>query len=250
MHGNYKEGWFMQDVRITTKGTLRGGSLAAWLSERSGAGPAWHSVTRIGLLGCSLLLAACSGESSDAATDAGEDSSGSANGGNGGSGGNPEASGSDGASTASALAYSECGSGGGGCPASDPICLDEDGVVAAVTGGGGPTTTVLFEACSRACETDSDCPAGADTEARPRCVPDGGTNVCALDCSDGAECPQGMACSYNGQLCMYLHFAEWNGNCADPSASVSCEGDCLGQNDVTCTKICSETEFTCVANDE
>lgn len=234
----------MQGVKVTTKGAHHGWWLRCSGAARSDAGSGWHRVTRIGLLAGSLLLAACGGESADAETDS------SANGGGGGSDANPEASTADGAPDAASLAYSECGQGGGGCPASDPICLDIDGVVAAVTGA--PAASMLFEACGRACETDSDCPANPETEARPRCVPDtGGTSVCALDCSDGAACPQGMECSHNGQLCLYPHYTAWSGNCAtDPSSPVTCVGDCLGQSDVTCTKSCDETEFTCVPDGE
>lgn len=241
-----RKGWLMQSGKTKTKATVLGCWLRGALSDRSGAGAAWRSLTGIGLLGGALVLAACGGSSASEA-DAGENSEGSANGGNGGSGANPGTSAAGG--TSSGSAYSECGAGGGGCPASDPICVDESGVVSAVSGAGGARTSVVFEACARPCETDSDCPASAETEARPRCITDGQSNVCALDCADGAECPQGMQCSSNGQLCMYLHFTVWSGNCTtDPDMTLTCKGDCLGQTDVTCTRSCSETEYTCVPN--
>ncbi|HEU5074019.1 MAG TPA: hypothetical protein VFU02_07595 [Polyangiaceae bacterium] len=240
------KGWIMEDVSRMAGAPLLARRLAAKRSDR--AGSAWRTLTRIGLIAGFLALAGCGGESANGESD----TDGSTNGSGGGSGGNPEVPSGNGTSDASALAYSECGSGGGGCPASDPICLDENGVVSAVTGAGGAETSLLFEVCTRPCETDSDCPVSPDTEARPRCVPgDAGANVCALDCSDGAECPRGMDCSYNDQVCMYLHHAVWSGNCTtDPSKTISCEGDCLGQADVTCTRSCDQTEYTCVASQE
>jgi hypothetical protein len=129
------------------------------------------------------------------------------------------------------------------------MCVDQDGTVATVTGAG--QTSMRFKVCTRSCETDSDCPTDVDSETHPRCVELDGTKVCMLDCSGGVACPEGMACSWHDQVCMFSRYCECSDNCVlDPSSTVTCSGDCFGQRDVTCTRGCNDPEYSCAANDE
>ena len=172
------------------------------------AGTGWRTFTKLGALLGALSLANCGGKDQSTTAGMGTDASApstsnaggsTTNTGSGGTQGNSTdaTQGSDGATGVEPVAYAECGAGMGGCPALDPMCVDEQGSVSDVTGAG--MTSQRFEVCTRTCETDSDCPTDLETNTLARCVELEGTNMCMLDCSNGARCPEGMACSWQDQ---------------------------------------------------
>jgi hypothetical protein len=83
------------------------------------------------------------------------------------------------------------------CPDLDPLCVDSDGP------GGfdseGNSFFVWWTFCTRACETDADCPTDLDGgSAESVCGEVNGQNVCILDCAFGQSCPSGgYQCGYN-----------------------------------------------------
>jgi hypothetical protein len=50
--------------------------------------------------------------------------------------------------------------------------------------------------CTAYCTLDVDCPAVGSCTAAPICLTPGtgGSGVCALDCDEGRQCPEGMEC--------------------------------------------------------
>jgi len=80
--------------------------------------------------------------------------------------------------------YSSC-AGAAHCGATDNTCASQT--------GRNPVSSWAF--CTKSCIDDSDCEGVGDCTATAVCVaPGGGTGVCALDCDQGQQCPEGMMC--------------------------------------------------------
>lgn len=94
--------------------------------------------------------------------------------------------------------YSSC-AGAGHCGASDNRCASPTGL--------DPVSNPAF--CTFNCTADFECPT-TECSAQTVCIipNNGGTGLCALDCSDGKQCPEGMVCleDMNGNELNYLCF--------------------------------------------
>jgi hypothetical protein len=80
--------------------------------------------------------------------------------------------------------YSSC-AGAATCGVSGYACASQSGLSAVYN----PAY------CASACQMDSQCPTIPECSAVSTCVsPNGGAGVCALECADGKQCPDGMMC--------------------------------------------------------
>ncbi len=60
-----------------------------------------------------------------------------------------------------------------------------------------------FTVCTPFCDENDECPVPATGEAPPRCDLAVEPAVCALDCSDGQQCPDDMVCAPTSGMCMW-----------------------------------------------
>jgi hypothetical protein len=113
----------------------------------------------------------------------------------GSTGGSSDGSETTNADTSATDSMGDSGSSSSGEPPSAdyPMCMSDDDCSDPYTLCWPPEKFGEPTFCTLECEAADECPVPSTGEAVPVCEGPPGTNICALDCTEG-ECPDGMEC--------------------------------------------------------